>query len=205
MKKILRAAATVATSLSLVGGFAGIAGASSGVNASNTGPNSNIKQTTSYETKVNVENTNRLSLGNSNEQSTSTGSAKVDKNTTGGDATSGDSTNNNNLDATVTLTNGGDGSSVGGGSYVSDGSGDPSDMGGVNADTTGPDSTISNDVKVSTDVNVENNNCITITNDNSQEASSGDASVTGNTTGGSATSGAATNSNSTSVSLSVQN
>lgn len=50
-----------------------------------------------------------------------------------------------------------------------------------------------------------NTNSVTITNNSSQTSSSGDATVSGNTTGGSATSGNATNSNSTSTTVNITN
>lgn len=70
---------------------------------------------------------------------------------------------------------------------------------------TGPDSTNSCVVKDDFTCKVENNNKFTVINKNNQEAVSGDAKVSGNTTGGSATSGSATNSNGTVIDVSIDN
>ena len=70
---------------------------------------------------------------------------------------------------------------------------------------TGPDSTNSCVVKEDFSCKVENNNKFTVINNNNQEASSGNATVSGNTSGGSATSGSATNSNGTVIDVSIDN
>lgn len=69
--------------------------------------------------------------------------------------------------------------------------------------TEGPNSGISTSSTNST--TVTNNNNVSVTNSNYQKASSGDATVSNNTTGGSATSGNATNNNETSTSVSISN
>ena len=70
---------------------------------------------------------------------------------------------------------------------------------------TGPDSNNTCTVNGGTTCSVSNNNTINVSNNNSQTSGSGDADVTGNTTGGSATSGSASNTSSTSVDLGVTN
>ena len=69
--------------------------------------------------------------------------------------------------------------------------------------TEGPNSGISASSTNST--TVTNNNNVNVTNSNYQKASSGDATVSNNTSGGSATSGNATNNNDTSTSVSISN
>ncbi|MDB5186567.1 MAG: hypothetical protein JWM07_39 [Candidatus Saccharibacteria bacterium] len=70
---------------------------------------------------------------------------------------------------------------------------------------TGPDSTNSCVVKEDFTCKVENDNKFTVINKNNQEATSGSAAVSGNTTGGSATSGSATNSNGTVIDVTITN
>lgn len=71
--------------------------------------------------------------------------------------------------------------------------------------TTGPNSTNTVKNTQTTTVNETNNNNITVTNSNHQTASTGSASVKGNTTAGSAMSGDATNSNNVSTTIDVGN
>ncbi len=68
---------------------------------------------------------------------------------------------------------------------------------------TGPDSYNKVEVSTSTHVDIDNHNNVTIKNNNDQTASTGDAKVSGNTTGGDAISGDAVNSNTTKTSINV--
>lgn len=70
---------------------------------------------------------------------------------------------------------------------------------------TGPDSTNSCVVKDDFTCKVENDNKFTVINNNNQEATSGDAKVSDNTSGGGATSGSATNSNGTVIDVTITN
>jgi hypothetical protein len=65
MLKAVKIATAVATSLSLMGGLAGVAGASAGT-INTTGPYSTNKVSSSYEQKTTVANTNSLGASNSN-------------------------------------------------------------------------------------------------------------------------------------------
>lgn len=191
----LKIAATMVAVLGLAGGLAGMVGATSSID--NTGPDSenhiNNDSTKSWE----AENNNDVDVSNSNSQTAYSGDAKVKHNTTGGDATSGDATNENSFEASLSVTN----SSCGCGD---EGSSDGIDW-DASIDTTGPDSNNTiNNTSTST-MSVQNNNSISVTNSNSQSATSGDARVSGNTTGGNATSGSASNSNSSSVTLTISN
>ena len=76
MNKIIRAVATIGTSLSLAGGFAGVAGASSGTN-SYTGPSSHNTISSESTFKTTVHNMNRLSAENGNTQTANTGNVDV--------------------------------------------------------------------------------------------------------------------------------
>ena len=77
------------------------------------------------------------------------------------------------------------------------------DNGGNTTSGPGAKSDVSSTVKDST--NLQNNNTLTVTNDSSQVAATGNVEVSGNTTGGSATSGSATESNMTAVTFDVTN
>ena len=191
--KLLRASAGIVVGLSLTGG---VAAAQSG-DLSNTGPDSTNTIKFSNSQHTDVDNHNSLSASNDNDQNAYSGDASVKHNTTGGDATSGDATNDNSFDASVTVDNSGSACGCAQGSAL----GDPS----ASIDTTGPDSR--NEVKFENHVstNVDNYNNVSVRNNNDQRASTGDASVYDNTTGGNATSGSASNSNSSSVTLSVTN
>ena len=197
MNKLTRIIATSAATLTLAGGLAGAAGASSG-SITKSGPDSHneIKDTNSLNMDVN--NDNDVNVRNTNPQTSSTGDAKVKHNTTGGDATSGDAANNSSTTATLTVNNSGGDGGMGGWNWG--GSGNTATL-----DQTGPESTNKVTFKNEVDINVRNDNDLKVTNNNSQHASSGDASVSGNTTGGNATSGSASNNNSTSTNVSYVN
>jgi hypothetical protein len=70
---------------------------------------------------------------------------------------------------------------------------------------TGPDSYNKIEVETSNHVDIDNHNNVTINNNNDQTAITGDAKVSGNTTGGDATSGDAINRNTTSTSVGIDN
>lgn len=180
----VKAAAFSAMGLGLVGGLVGMAGAQS---LSTEGPNSPIR--VHARNNQTWTNNNRVGLHNDNWQSAHSGDAKVRNNTTGGNATSGNASNDNSLDAAITLSN----SSGGGG------------MGGGEADlsTAGPNSPIK--VRASNTTTVTNDNNVWVSNHSSQHASSGDASVSNNTTGGDATSGDASNTNSSTITIDISN
>ncbi|HEX5395021.1 MAG TPA: hypothetical protein VFW52_01575 [Candidatus Saccharimonadales bacterium] len=181
----LKAAALSTMGLGLVGGLVGMAGAQS---LSTEGPDSPIRvHSRNHQTWT---NNNSVGVGNHNWQSAYTGRAEVEHNTTGGSARSGDASNDNSLDAAISISN----SSGGGGSNGTS---------SANMSTTGPDSPIR--VRTSNNTSVTNNNDVHVYNSSSQHASTGSAEVEGNTTGGNATSGDATNTNSTSVTIDVSN
>lgn len=196
IKKTLGAAAT---SLGLVVGLAGFAGATSG-DITDTGPDSSnvVKSDTSQ--RVRVENNNHLGVQNSNTQRATTGDARSNENTSGGDASTGAASNDNSLSADVTVDNG---ASTGALTHLGGGAGLGDSSATINQ--TGPDSVNRVTIKNTSDVKVQNNNDLHITNNNHQTATSGDARVTDNTEGGSATTGDASNSNSSSFTFNVSN
>lgn len=187
-------------SLSLLVGLSGFAGAVDG-SIENTGPRSYNTVKSEVERKVRVWNNNDLRLDNDNYQRAYTGDARTTGNTTGGDAESGSASNMNALHVTATVDNA---SSADAWSDVLGGNGGGSGSSG-SIEQTGPRSVNKITIEDTTDVRISNNNDIRIDNDNSQRASSGDARVSGNTTGGDATTGDATNTNTTTVNLTVRN
>ncbi len=195
MHKIAKMTVAVASSLSIAAaGLTGLAGASS---IENTGPDSwnKVKSTNLMDTKL--VNNNSVSVGNNNDQDADSGDADVKKNTTGGDATSGDATNDNSFSADLSVDNSG---AWGWGC----GCDSAADFDGSITET-GPYSDNVIEYKNTVKINVVNNNTVSVSNTNDQDADSGDASVYGNTTGGNATSGSASNSNHSSVTLSISN
>jgi hypothetical protein len=180
----IKAAAFSALGFGLVSGLVGMAGASS---LSTEGPDSPIR--VHARNNQTWTNSNRVGVHNDNWQSAYSGDAKVKHNTTGGDATSGNASNDNMFDAAITLSNSSGGGGGGGG--------------GADLSTTGPDSPIH--VRASNTTTVTNDNNVWVSNDSSQHASSGDATVSHNTTGGDATSGDASNTNSSSVTIDISN
>lgn len=196
--KVRKIVTGAASSLGLVVGFAALAGATPVSSINHTGPDSYNKIKNRVSSYVKVENENEISVRNHNYQSAWTGDAKVWGNTTGGGAYTGDATNTNSFDANVTVHN-----STPTGTWApvhhEDG------MGGGSISNTGPDSYNTIDSSVKSTVKVENENEINVDNSNYQKASTGDATVSHNTTGGDAVTGDATNTNSTSVSINVSN
>ncbi len=171
-------------SLGLVVGLAGFAGAASGT-IDTTGPNS--ENEISYESSVDwdVENDNDLDFELDNEQRASSGEVEVEDNTTGGDATSGDAHNSYMVEGDVEIDNSGSTNGLGAVGSDSDHS--------ATIENTGPRSENEVTFESEVDVNIDNDNDVNIDVDNEQSAYSGDAEVSGNTTGGSATSGSVSN------------
>ena len=187
-------------SLGLLVGLSGYDAGATSRSIGHTGAHSYNKIKTEVRKNVRINNTNDIRVNNDNYQRAYTGDAEVRYNTTGGGAYTGDATNRNSLDVSATVDNSGSAGAWAGAVKHSGGG-----AGGASIDSTGYDST--NVIKhvETTRVNVTNNNDIRVNNDNNQTASSGDATVKGNTTGGDAVSGDATNTNSTSVTLNIKN
>jgi hypothetical protein len=191
MGKLLLGAAAVVASLSLT---AGVAAAQTGdVDVDTSGPGAHVKVDSHDKTKVNVKNKTNAKVYNDTYQKASSGDAKVKFNTTGGDATSGNASNGNALSVSASLNQaaGMDDMSMGNGN------------GDVTVDASGPASKVKVDSHDKNYVSVYNSVDFKVSNDTTQKAYTGNASVSGNTTGGDATSGNAANTNSSSVSLTV--
>lgn len=104
MKKIAHLAATAVTGLSLAGGFAGVAGASS-ASIDTTGPESNNQVEFSNSQVMDLNNLNNVALSSSAWQNADSGNAKVKHNTTGGSASTGDASNTSTSSFVLTITN----------------------------------------------------------------------------------------------------
>jgi len=190
-KRLLRYAASIVLGLSLTTGAA----AAHDAVIDTTGPDSDNTVEFRNETDVDVDNNNKLKVGNSTNQNATSGDADVRRNTSGGDAESGDTRNENEFEARLSVSNSGWACDcLGGGSDAS-----------ARIENTGPDSDNHITVKNEVDVDVDNNNYLKVYNHTNQNATSGDAQVVRNTTGGDATTGHASNANSSSVVFEVSN
>ncbi len=192
MKKVVRIAALSVMALSLTGGVAAAHSGSIGT----TGPDSTNKIEHKNRDTRRVQNDNNVLAVNYNPQEARTGRARVSHNTTGGDAESGDATNDSLLRARVSVNNSGSGGTSGSGG------------GGSNSATinnTGPDSYNKVEFDSSSYVSVRNNNNVGVLNVNEQKAKSGSARVSGNTTGGDATSGDASNISTNETTIEIRN
>jgi hypothetical protein len=196
--KVQKTLGAAVLSLSLLVGLGGFAGAVDG-SIENTGPRSYNTIKSEIERKIKVWNDNDLKLDNDNYQRAYSGDARTTGNTTGGDAESGNASNANTLNVTATVDNASSADAWAG--VLGGGGGESS----ASIEQTGPRSVNKVTFEDTTKVYINNDNDININNDNSQRASSGDARVSGNTTGGDATTGNATNTNTTTVNLTVRN
>ena len=195
-KQLYRAAAATVLGLSLT---TGIVAADAGNNIDHTGPNSSNHIHTRIDNSKRIHNDNDITVDNTNDQTGYTGDATVNNNTRGGDATSGNVKNDNYTSADVSVDN----------TWASTSSdpqnSDPHGMGGSNISWTGPNSSNSVSTSVKNKLNVNNDNDISITNTNDQTGTTGDATVSYNTSGGNATSGSVYNNNVSKFSISVTN
>ncbi len=194
--KIVKSAGAAVMSLGLVVGLAGFAGATSGT-IGNTGPWSYNHISSNNRHTATLDNDNDLNASSFNSQDARSGDASSFFNTTAGGAETGSAHNSNSSNVSASVNNGG-GLGLSG---MFGGSGANS----ASIDTTGPGSRNSVSFNDHTYVRVSNDNDLRVTNTNFQDAHSGNARVSGNTTGGSAITGDASNSNSQTVNLSVSN
>lgn len=102
--KVRKAVAAGVTSLGLVVGLSGLAGATSGT-IGNTGPLSNNQISATELLTALFTNNNNVGVNNANAQGASTGSANVSFNTTGGSAVTGNASNSNNTSTSVNVHN----------------------------------------------------------------------------------------------------
>lgn len=192
MKKVVRIAALSVMALSLTGGVAAAHSGSIGT----TGPDSTNKIEHRNRESRRVRNNNNVVAANINPQEARSGSARVSHNTSGGDAESGDATNDSLFRARVSVNNSSSGA-LGGGN----GGGNNS----ASVERTGPDSYNKVEFNNRSSVSVRNNNNVGVVNINTQKAKSGDARVSGNTTGGDAESGDASNISTNETTIEIRN
>lgn len=190
MKKLLRLLAIAALGIGLT---TGMAGAQSGSNDT-TGPDSYNTVNNDYTERHRVKNENRVRATNNNPQYAATGDAVVAGNTNGGSATTGEARNDSWT--TFSVSNSNTSSSSWNGGAVAQ-TGDNSN--------TGPDSYNAVNNNYSVETKVSNTNKTELTNNNSQTAVSGDATVTHNTNAGDAQSGDAENVSTTEITVSNTN
>lgn len=197
--KIAKIIQASVASLGLVVGLSGLVGATGEINT--TGPDSENTIKDESSVRFDVHNDNDVNVGNMNHQEARSGSAEVEDNTTGGNATSGEARNENWTEANVTVDNSAGMKNMDWGhGEMENGNGSGSVI-----KNTGPDSENKIETERSASVNVSNDNDVHVTNANCQTATSGNAEVSHNTTGGSATTGDAYNSNSSSFTVNVSN
>lgn len=193
MKKFLATAVIAVAGIILT---AGIAAAGTG-SIDTTGPDSENSVRFENESDIDVDNDTDVDANVNIDQDADSGDANVKYNTTGGDATSGDTENDSSLEAELSVDNSSSsGAALGGGQ-----SGD--DEGSINM--TGPNSENHIVFNNRHEVRVNNNTNVDFDADVNQNANSGNANVWYNTTGGNATSGSASNTSSVVFSLSVTN
>jgi len=195
--RIRKTVGAVVTSLGIVAGMAGMAGATSGV-IGTTGPFSNNQFTSNSLNTALLTNNNTLPITTTNAQSALTGSANVSFNTTGGSAITGAALNQNSTNVNAFVNNGSGGALLGG--WWGAGAGDVASI-----NLTGPNSNNQVFLNRTNTLTLTNNNVIPVTTNNVQTAVSGSANVSGNTFGGSAITGNAQNSNNTTVGVNVSN
>lgn len=193
--KISRTVAASVASLGLVVGLVGVSSAATNGNISNTGQDSSNIVRSVDRNHTTVHNQNSATLTNNNPQWASSGSVHSAKNTTAGDAHSGNVTNTSSMRATVSYDN-----TAGGGSG---GSTSSNTTGTIHQ--TGQDSTNKVVSKTTNNTEICNNNEVTVTNNNWQAASSGSVSSYANTTAGDATSGNVTNTSTADFNVSYKN
>jgi hypothetical protein len=195
--KIQKKLGAAVLSLGLVVGLSGFAGATTGT-IDTTGPRSDNSIRSETSQRVDVDNNNDLTVHNDNDQRATTGDADVDENTEAGDAETGSAMNENSLDAAVTVDN-----SASTGALADWGTNGNDNEATI--ENTGPRSDNSVRFESRSTVDINNDNNLHVTNNNTQRATSGDATVTDNTDGGSATTGDASNTNSTTIRFDVTN
>ncbi len=190
MKKLLNLLAVPL--LALVVGGAG-ASAATMTEIDTTGPSSDAVVDVSNNNAVELENENNTGASIANDQKAKSGDSDVSYNTTGGDATTGDSASEFAVEANVEHTN----------ASSSDFALNSGDCGCGDVETTigntGPKSNVEVTVENNNEVRVRNTNNFDLSVSNSQYSSTGDATVHGNTTGGDAATGDASASASVTV------
>lgn len=195
MKKFLQILAAAVLAIGLT---TGIAAAQTG-SLDTTGPGSDNVIRFDNDNDLDVDNDNDVDADVDVDQDADSGDAKVKKNTTGGDAASGDADNEADIEADVVLDN------TMGVEVAGEAGCGCLDDAEASIENTGPHSDNRVIFNNSNDVDIDNDNDVDFDVDVDQDATTGDASVYGNTTGGDATTGSASNSSTTVFSLQIHN
>lgn len=194
----VKVASAVVAGLGLTVGVVGMVGAQASGNVGTTGEDSRNSALVTSETNSAELRASEVKATNNNPQSAMSGHATVEDGDDDGTATSGGATNGSTFNGGVTVGQAG-GSGAGGSAGANAEAGASGTISG-----TGEDS--KNDLQVhSTDnrlhASVSN---VQVTNNNTQRATSGAATVTGGEDGGNATSGNAANTSSSTFNVNVQ-
>jgi hypothetical protein len=192
MKKLLR---ILAVSVLGIGLSAGAVSAATGV-IDATGPDSSVNVDAASEANHEVNNETTANVTNNNPQTATSGDVEADGNVTAGDATTGTATNTSTLDASLTVNNS---------SSSDNGEGTTQTESSWEVSNTGPNADVNIDATQTTNVLHNNTTTFNLQNNVSQNAQSGNASVTNNNTGGNASSGNVSNSSNATVELNVTN
>lgn len=200
MNKLTRISATVVSSLALVAGFSGMAGAAPTVDLTDTGRDSTNKVEFENRVRTYVHNDTNMHLSNNNPQYATSGEAEAEDNDDVEHVQSGDAWNDSWAEFNVEVDNSSS-SSMGGGGGMG---GDWSDA-HVSMTDTGRDSYNEVEFENSSKTTVKNDTNICITNNNDQVATSGEAEAENNDDVGTVRSGDASNTSTAVFSVSVKN
>jgi hypothetical protein len=195
--KIRQTLGAAVTSLGLVVGMAGFAGATQGT-ISNSGNKAHNQITSNNTHTTTLSNHNNVGVFNLNAQSAGSGSAHVTGNNSAGSASTGAATNTSNTSTGVTVSNTGSTAAAL----------NSAPMGGTDTSSIqNSGNKVNNTITTNntSTTNVTNTNNVGVANVNLQQAQSGNASVHGNNSLGSASTGAASNSNTTTTTVNVSN
>jgi hypothetical protein len=168
-----------------------------------TGPNSDNVISTTNDLDMDVENTNTVTPTVTVDQTADSGEATVDSNTTVGALSTGSVMNDNMVDGAITVDNSKSTAAVA--SALTAAVAAMPAAGSNTIDKTGPSSDNTITVDNSVNMEVENKNKVDLKATVTQDATSGDAEATNNTTVGNVTTGNVTNTSSVKFTLSVIN
>lgn len=192
-KQLIRAAATTVLGLSLTTGMA--AAQTGTINQTGASSANHIEHT--VRNTQTVHNATEASVSNNSTQRAYSGPVTSNENTTGGDAASGFVSNDNAARTSAHVSS--SSSSTPMLTSTSDGGGSAS------ISNTGFNSENKVKSEVTNTSDVKNNTKLNVSNNNSQESSSGSVNSSRNTTAGNATSGDVNNTSNTATELSVSN
>ena len=193
MNKLTRISATVASSIALVAGFTGLAGATPSID--DTGSHSNNRITQRNTVRTDVDNHTNIDADVDVDQDADSGDVKVKHNTTVNDVSSGDAENDSWVEGSFNVENSVSSPDLSELNWESNGS--ISDTGSHSNNTIKTTNKVVTDVDNDTDVDVDV--------DVDQDAYSGNVTVEDNTTVGDVSSGDARNTSTVLFDVNVSN